>query len=138
MSSGCKKISSEFFSVNAYNFFVYLSSLPENFRYLEIGSFEGGSAIFVANRFKNSKDVYYQWLAVTHSNVPEYENAVRLIHAAGEWALHYISDDSTEVSYSWNGELRGDFPSFSLNSAWNKAGTEIINELRHAIENSSK
>ncbi len=50
-----QKISSEFFSVNAYNFFVYLSSLPENFRYLEIGSFEGGSAIFVANRFKNSK-----------------------------------------------------------------------------------
>ena len=90
------------------------------------------------NRFKNSNDVYYQWLAVTHSNVPEYENVVRLIHAAGEWALHYITDDSTKVSYSWNGELRGDFPRFSLSSAWIKGGTEIINELRYAIENNSK
>ncbi len=49
------KISSEFFSVNAYNFFLYLSSLPKNFRYLEIGSFEGGSAIFVASKFENSE-----------------------------------------------------------------------------------
>ncbi len=50
-----KKISSEFFSANAYNFFIHLSSLPPNFRYLEIGSFEGGSAIFIANKFQNSE-----------------------------------------------------------------------------------
>ena len=90
------------------------------------------------SRLTNNKDVYYQWIAEVHPEVPEYDNVVRLINAGGEWALKYISDNSTKVSYSWNGELRGDFPSFSLNSAWNKAGTEIINELRHAIENSSK
>ena len=50
-----QKISSEFFSVNAYNFFIYLSSLPKNFRYLEIGSFEGGSAIFVASKFEEAE-----------------------------------------------------------------------------------
>tara|TARA_A100001388_G_C28690541_1_gene461107 strand:- start:333 stop:1022 length:690 start_codon:yes stop_codon:yes gene_type:complete len=50
-----QKISSEFFSVNAYNFFICLSSLPKSFRYLEIGSFEGGSAIFVASKFKNAE-----------------------------------------------------------------------------------
>ena len=82
--------------------------------------------------------MYYQWIAEEHPEIPEYDNVVRLINAGGEWALGYINDNSTKVSYSWNGELRGDFPSFSLNSAWNKAGTEIINELRHAIENSSK
>ena len=90
------------------------------------------------SRLTDNKDVYYQWIAEVHPEVPEYDNVVRLINAGGEWALKYISDNSTKVSYSWNGELRGDFPSFSLNSAWNKAGTEIINELRHAIENSSK
>ena len=90
------------------------------------------------SRLTDNKDVYYQWIAEVHPEVPEYENVVRLINAGGEWALKYISNNSTKVSYSWNGELRGDFPSFSLNSAWNKAGTEIINELRHAIENSSK
>ena len=89
-------------------------------------------------RLTDNKDVYYKWIAEVHPEVPEYDNVVRLINAGGEWALKYISDNSTKVSYSWNGELRGDFPSFSLNSAWNKAGTEIINELRHAIENSSK
>ena len=90
------------------------------------------------SRLTDNKDVYYQWIAEVHPEVPEYDNVVRLINAGGEWALKYISDNSTKVSYSWNGELRGDFPSFSLNSAWNKAGTEIINELRYAIENSSK
>ncbi len=49
------KISTEFFSVNAYNFYKFLSSQPSNFKYLEIGSFEGGSAIYVSNRFENSK-----------------------------------------------------------------------------------
>ena len=90
------------------------------------------------SRLTDNKDVYYKWIAEVHPEVPEYDNVVRLINAGGEWALKYISDNSTKVSYSWNGELRGDFPSFSLNSAWNKAGTEIINELRHAIENSYK
>lgn len=90
------------------------------------------------SRLTDNKDVYYKWIAEVHPEVPEYDNVVRLINAGGEWALKYISDNSTKVSYSWNGELRGDFPSFSLNSAWNKAGTEIINELRRAIENSSK
>jgi len=90
------------------------------------------------SRLTDNKDVYYKWIAEVHPEVPEYDNVVRLINAGGEWTLKYISDNSTKVSYSWNGELRGDFPSFSLNSAWNKAGTEIINELRHAIENSSK
>lgn len=90
------------------------------------------------SRLTDNKDVYYKWIAEVHPEVPEYDNVVRLINAGGEWALKYISDNSTKVSYSWNGELRGDFPSFSLNSAWNKAGTEIINELRYAIENTSK
>ena len=49
------RISKEFFSVNAYNFYKHLSSLKNNFKYLEIGSFEGGSEIFVSNRFKESK-----------------------------------------------------------------------------------
>ena len=49
------KISSEFFSVNAYNFYNHLSSLKKNFKYLEIGSFEGGSAIYIARRFDESK-----------------------------------------------------------------------------------
>ena len=67
-----------------------------------------------------------------------YDDIIRLINAAGEWKLAYINPDSTKVSYSWNGELLGDFPSFSLGRAWKTGGTEIIEELRQAIENKNK
>ena len=49
-----KKISNNFFSAHAYNFFYYLSKLRSNFDYLEIGSYEGNSAIFVSKNFKSS------------------------------------------------------------------------------------
>lgn len=49
------RISSEFFSVNAYNFLKYISPKAPLFRYLEIGSFEGGSAIYVSSKFRNSE-----------------------------------------------------------------------------------
>ena len=49
-----KKITNNFFSAHAFNFFYYLSKLKSNFNYLEIGSYEGNSAIFVANNFKFS------------------------------------------------------------------------------------
>lgn len=48
------KVSSDFFSVNAYNFYKNLSLVKKDFHYLEIGSYEGGSAIYVSSRFKSS------------------------------------------------------------------------------------
>ena len=50
-----KKITNDYFSSHAYNFNFFLKDLNSNFNYLEIGSYEGNSAIFVANNFKNSK-----------------------------------------------------------------------------------
>lgn len=50
-----KKISNDYFSSHAYNFFIYLNQLNKNFRYLEIGSYEGNSALFIANTFPHSK-----------------------------------------------------------------------------------
>ena len=50
-----KKISSDYFSMNAFNFYNCLKKLENNFKYLEIGSFEGNSALFIAENFKDSK-----------------------------------------------------------------------------------
>ena len=50
-----KKITNDFFSAHSYNFFYYLNKLKPNFNYLEIGSYEGNSAIFVAKQFNLSK-----------------------------------------------------------------------------------
>lgn len=50
-----KKITEDYFSSNAFNFYYFLKNLNDNFTYLEIGSFEGNSALFVSNNFKNSE-----------------------------------------------------------------------------------
>jgi len=47
-----KTISEDYFSSHAYNFYEVLKKY-NNLKYLEIGSFEGNSAIFVAKNFKN-------------------------------------------------------------------------------------
>tara|TARA_Y100000590_G_C15548628_1_gene949989 strand:+ start:149 stop:760 length:612 start_codon:yes stop_codon:yes gene_type:complete len=61
---------------------------------------------------------------------PDY---IRLINAKGEWRLSPISDNLTKVSYTWNGELRGDFPSWSLTKAWTKHGNEVLGNLRENL-----
>ena len=49
-----KKITQDYFSSHSYNFYKIIKKF-KNFKYLEIGSFEGNSAMFVAKNFKNSK-----------------------------------------------------------------------------------
>ena len=51
------KISTEFFSVNAYNFYRHLSSVKSGFKYLEIGSFEGISSYFISE-YLMLKEIY--------------------------------------------------------------------------------
>ena len=46
-----KRITNDYFSMHSYNFFKYLNFLDGNFNYLEIGTYEGNSAMFVANTF---------------------------------------------------------------------------------------
>ena len=50
-----KHISIDFFSSHAFNFLTILKKFKKQFNYLEIGSYEGNSALFVANKFPNSK-----------------------------------------------------------------------------------
>ena len=50
-----KKITKDYFSSHAFNFLNYLKNLKSDFDYLEIGSYEGNSAIFVAKNFDKSK-----------------------------------------------------------------------------------
>ncbi len=64
-----KNITHDYFSSHTFNFLSILSKF-NNFRYLEIGSFEGNSAMFVAKNFPNS-DIYCvdNW-----SGTEEYKN----------------------------------------------------------------
>jgi predicted O-methyltransferase YrrM len=49
-----KIISNDYFSSNAFYFNNLLKKLPKDFKYLEIGSYEGNSALYVSINFPNS------------------------------------------------------------------------------------
>jgi len=76
----------------------------------------------------------YKFKAVEDTNIAIDENCIRLVNAAGEWYLKTTDSSSTEVSYTWNGELGGDFPDWALSRAWKKQGTEMIEWLRESLE----
>ena len=60
---------------------------------------------------------------------------VRLINAAGQWRLKSISNNLTEVTYIWNGDMSGNFPSWGLKRAWIKQGNEVLGNLKTALIN---
>jgi predicted O-methyltransferase YrrM len=49
-----KIISNDYFSSHAFYFYNLLIKLPKNFKYLEIGSYEGNSALYVSINFPES------------------------------------------------------------------------------------
>ena len=76
----------------------------------------------------------YRFHPVIHPDAPLDSKYVRLIHAAGEWRLTPIDSTKTEVTYTWNGELLGDFPNWALGRAWKQQGLEVMTWLQEAIE----
>ena len=73
-------------------------------------------------------------ISVEDSEIPVHKDYVRLIHAAGEWRLHSLDNNSTEVTYIWNGDLLGDFPDWALTRAWETQGQEVHKWLKDAVE----
>jgi predicted O-methyltransferase YrrM len=49
-----KIITNDYFSSSAFYFYNLLQKLPKNFKYLEIGSYEGNSALYVSTNFPHS------------------------------------------------------------------------------------
>ena len=76
----------------------------------------------------------YRFHPVIHPEAQLDNKYVRLIHAAGEWRLTPLDSTKTEVTYTWNGELLGDFPSWALGRAWKQQGLEVMTWLQEAIK----
>jgi hypothetical protein len=76
----------------------------------------------------------YRFHAVIHPEAPLNSKYVRLIHAAGEWRLSPLDSTHTEITYTWNGELLGDFPNWALTRAWKQQGLEVMTWLQEAIK----
>ena len=94
----------------------------------------GRDYIVSYTHFQAEDDKVYQFTAVEDSGIPIYEDYVRLIHAGGEWRLHSIDDNNTEVTYTWNGELLGNFPDWALAMAWEIQGDEVLTWLKEAVQ----
>jgi len=108
----------------------------KNIVYLKIDMpiFNDRDYIVKYSSFEENLDIVYQWHSIIHIDAPEYNNIVRLKRAAGEWRLTAIDNNSTLISYTWNGELLGNFPGFYLTTAWETQGIEIIDWLEEALE----
>ena len=78
--------------------------------------------------------IIYQFSAAIHEDIPENSDYVRLVNMAGKWELVPASTDTTELTYTWNGELLGDFPEWAFERAWITQGNEIIDWLYDALE----
>ena len=98
--------------------------------------------LFLSNRdyvikYKKSKKMTkweFSFNAVTHESAPIDKNYVRLINATGKWELYPKEKNETLLSYTWNGELLGDFPDFALQRAWKTQGNEIIQWITNALK----
>ena len=76
----------------------------------------------------------YRFHAVIHPDAPLHSKYVRLIHASGGWRLKSLDTAKTEIIYTWNGELLGDFPNWALTRAWKQQGLEVMSWLEEAVE----
>jgi len=96
--------------------------------------FSGRDYIIKYIKHKFSSAWTFRFSAVEHEQAPTEKGHVRLIHAAGEWKLTAINDLETNVSYTWNGELLGDFPNWALDRAWKTQGNEMMEWLNDALQ----
>ena len=86
----------------------------------------------------DDNDVVYAFSTNDKLNENIDSDYIRLINAQGEWRLSPLNENLTEVSYTWNGELRGDFPSWSLSKAWLRHGNEVLGSLRDKLKDSNE
>jgi len=85
-------------------------------------------------KYKTPDNWEFTFSPVKHINAPLDKKYVRLVNATGKWKLISKDDNQTSVSYTWNGELLGDFPNFALERAWKTQGNEIIHWINDALE----
>lgn len=73
----------------------------------------------------------YRWVPVEHPEAPPQEGVVRLSKMAGEWRLE-PDGGRTRVSYTWQADLSGSFPTWALSVARKRAGWEALHDLANA------
>jgi hypothetical protein len=73
----------------------------------------------------------YRWEPVSHPSAPASDSVVRLPRMAGEWRLEPAGSE-TKVTYTWQAEIAGSFPSWGYTTARKKAGQEALKDIAKA------
>ena len=85
--------------------------------------------------FKNDGKEYYIYSSVQKSTIKNTSRFIRLPNASGIWLMEQVSKDKTKLTYLWQGELLGNFPSWVLHRVWKEQGNELLTQLEIALEN---
>ena len=125
-----KNITTDFFSINAYYWKKFLRTLPENFKYLEIGSLEGNSALFIINNFKvkkvvcvdiwedeNFKEEQHKNFNNYKKNINEFSNIVETFKGTSD-AFFLKQKDKYDVIYI-DGSHETDQVYKDIKNSWN-------------------
>ena len=85
--------------------------------------------------FKNDGKEYYIYSSVQKSTIKNTSRFIRLPNASGIWLMEEVNKDKTKLTYLWQGELLGSFPSWVLKRVWKEQGNELLTQLEIALEN---
>jgi len=86
------------------------------------------------NRNENEFEVNYWYASIISEDYVLDENYVRLVDAKGGWNISKVnSEKGVLVTYTWNGDMRGDFPGWAYSKAWVKQGNEILLNLKTEV-----
>jgi len=85
--------------------------------------------------FKNEGKEYYIYSSVQKSTIKNKNRFIRLPNASGIWLMEQVNKDKTKLTYLWQGELLGSFPSWVLKRVWKEQGNELLTQLEIALEN---
>ena len=97
--------------------------------------FYGRDYIVEYDYFKMKDFEYYIYNSTDKINITTNKNYVRLPNASGIWIIEPITNESTKLTFIWNGELLGNFPDWALNIAWTKQGNEVLTWIKKALDN---
>ncbi|MBI86529.1 MAG: hypothetical protein CMG63_00465 [Candidatus Marinimicrobia bacterium] len=97
--------------------------------------FDGRDYIVEYEIIKKIDSWVFTFSALENERNLKIDGHVRLPNAAGVWILDKTSENSTKVTYAWNGELLGNFPDFGLERAWITQGSEVLGWLDQALSN---
>ena len=122
--------------VNIFDSVVLSNEYDENYVHIRFDMpmpFQDREYIVKFNKIIDKKDVVYQFKSNTLDFIPFNNSYVRLLEAAGEWRLKSINEKVTKVTYIWNGNMEGNFPSWGLKRVWLKQGNEVLRNLNETL-----